>query len=167
MAINWQRIKTHTDFRIERSPEGGHKRWNVCLLYFFQDQLMKNTFIKRTEIDIINRISPVINFYDTVYFLKIFNSKRVLILHQTLADSTRGRRFSRGFILITVNRNKETQNKGNTSSVKSRTQRRCGKFLRWNYGNFFDLVIIHVIFSDMSQDAIIEFCRVSEIFHFK
>lgn len=69
---------------------------------------MKNTFIKRTEIDIINRISPVINFYDTVYFLKIFNSKRVLILHQTLADSTRGRRFSRGFVLITVNRNKET-----------------------------------------------------------
>lgn len=91
---------------------------------------MKNTFIKRTEIDIINRISPVINFYDTVYFLKILNSKRDLILHQMLADSTRGRRFSRGFVLITINRNKETRNKGNISSVKSRTQRRCGKFLR-------------------------------------
>lgn len=64
-----------------------------------------------------NRISPVINFYDTVYFLKILNSKRDLILHQTLADSTRGRRFSRGFVLITVNRNKETRNKGNISSV--------------------------------------------------
>lgn len=73
---------------------------------------MKNTFIKRTEIDIINRISPVINFYDTVYFLKILNSKRDLILHQSLADSTRGRRFSRGFVLITVNRNKEDGIKG-------------------------------------------------------
>lgn len=83
---------------------------------------MKNTFIKRAEIDIINRISPVINFYDTVYFLKTLNSKRDLILHQTLADSTRGRRFSRGFVLIIVNRNKETRYKGNLSSVKSRTQ---------------------------------------------
>lgn len=86
-------------------------------IIFFSRSINEKYLHKTDKIDIINRISPIINFYDTVYFLKILNSKRDLILHQTLADSTRGRRFSRGFVLITVNRNKETRNKGNISSV--------------------------------------------------
>lgn len=42
---------------------------------------MKNIFIKWIEIDIINRIFFVINFYDIVYFFKILNLKRDLIFY--------------------------------------------------------------------------------------